>query len=934
MVLKHSRACSLAFSGFAASLVAATLAVAAVPAQADPPTPATAGYLAPYYTLGDLTGDGELSREDLDLLAGAVGTVDTDAAWAAVAPADYDGDGEITLTDVADLSLRLLYDDGPFELIEASAVDMQKAMNAGVITSVELTQAYLDRIAAYDHLQDDTHSRPLNSILATSDVALAAAAASDAARAANGGPSSMLDGIPILLKDNYDTEDMPTSAGCGCWEDNQTADDAFMVAGLRDAGAIILGKASLDEFAYGFVSEYSTGEPAGSTKLVASPYVLSRTAGGSSGGTGASIAANLGGIGFGTDTGGSIRVPSSYNQLVGIRPTVGLASRDGIVPLALSQDTGGPIARSVSDAAIALDAVTGIDPADPVTSDQAGLVPDSYTSFLADDSLEGAKIGYLTQMVSSNATTTRLFNAAVADLTAQGAEVVPITIDGISGTLGEGSGSTNEFKHDLDEYIAHHLDPDVTLRTLTDILASNRFVTSRRNTYNSRNNVSPETYATWMSNHTAVLQNGRTQVTAAMDDNDLDALIYPSTNPYSTYSTNMRLSPNTGLPAVTVPMGQATAEDNTILGAGVNLEFLGRAFDEGPLLGLAYDFEQATHHRTAPELYPALAPAAPSPAVAAASVGGGFTVTPSDTALQIGDTVEVTVAAEGVSDLYAYDLGVSFDPSVLEFTDAVTDISGATYLDPDTGTVRVRHTKLGTSPAAEGSVTLATLTFTAIGEGSSTVSADELTMTGTDLSTSEATGLGSTEIGVELLDAPVATTAPKILGTPRPGTTVTADGGSWDVPGVELSYQWKLNGRPIPGATGMTYRVPGYAAGKRLAVTVTALAPDHYPGTATSPSIKVRYLPVAITLGPTKAKPGKRPLIVANVIEPPFGFAKGSLAVTYDGRLIRRAVPIRHGFGAFRLPAKATGRHLLKVVFTPASGYGTATKRVWIRVKR
>ncbi|WP_139178790.1 amidase family protein, partial [Curtobacterium sp. MCBA15_005] len=174
------------------------------------------------------------------------------------------------------------------------------------------------------------------------------------AERAEHGMTSMLLGVPIAVKDNYDTKDMPTTGGCGCWDDNQTDTDAAMVTGLRDAGAVILAKASLDEFAFGFVSEFSSNQPAGSSLLVASPYNTAQTAGGSSGGTGAAISANLAGIGFGTDTGGSIRVPSTYNQLVGIRPTVGLTSRDGIIPLALSQDTGGPITRSVTDAAVAL----------------------------------------------------------------------------------------------------------------------------------------------------------------------------------------------------------------------------------------------------------------------------------------------------------------------------------------------------------------------------------------------------------------------------------------------------------------------------------------------------------------------------------------------------------------------------------------------------
>ena len=520
------------------------------------------GYLSPYYTTGDLTGDDQVTDEDLDLLVPALGTTDADPGWADVAAADLDEDGEITVTDVADLAQRVLYDDGPFELVEASALDMQKAMNAGVTSSVELTQDYLDRIAAYDELVDDEHSRALNSVITTGgQAALDAAAASDAARAENGGPSSMLDGIPVLLKDNYDTVDLPTSAGNGAWRDNQTETDAFMVGGLRADGAVILGKASLDEFAYGFSSQYTTESEPGSALPVASPYALDRTAGGSSGGTGASIAANLGAIGFGTDTGGSIRVPSSYNQLVGVRPTVGLASRDGIVPLALSQDTGGPMTRSVSDAAIALDAVVGVDPADPLTSEQEGLVPESYTSFLDPDALAGKRIGWVTSMRGSNATTVRLFNQAVSDLESLDATVVELDTTVLTPTLQEGSGSTNEFKHDLDEYIATHLGPDVEERSLRAVIDSGTLVPGRANLYNSRDAITPLQYDAWMLTHTAAIENGEDVTTALLEDNQLDALIYPSGNPYGTQSTNLRLGPNTGMPSVTVPMGQATAEE-------------------------------------------------------------------------------------------------------------------------------------------------------------------------------------------------------------------------------------------------------------------------------------------------------------------------------------------------------------------------------------
>lgn len=607
----HRRAgiAALTLTGVVGALAAAPAATGA------PEAPATSGFLAPYYTELDLTGDDQVTADDLAVVSGSLGLTSADEAWKDVALADTDGDGILTVADLAAVSQRIVYDDGPFELVEATTVDMQAAMNAGVTTSVEITQEYLDRIAAYDRTLVDTAAggRPLASIITTSSVALDAAKQADAVRAEQG-MTSMLLGVPVAVKDNYNTADMVTTAGCGCWDDNQTATDATMVEGLRADGAVILAKASLDEFAFGFASEFSSHQAAGSSTLVASPYSTSRTAGGSSGGTGAAIAANLAGIGFGTDTGGSIRVPSSYNQLVGVRPTVGLASRDGIVPLALSQDTGGPMTRTVTDAAVALDAVVGADPADPVTSRQEGQVPASYTQYLDAGALDGARIGYVPSMLGNNATTLRLWAETRATLGSLGATLVevtpptsysPVLPNGFASVLSEGSGSTNEFKHDLEDYVANHLAPGVEARTLSGIVDSGRFVPSRQGTYVSRDAITSETYEAWAGpegTHTKVLTEGKTLVTAMLDEADLDALVYPSGNPYGTIGTNLRLSPNTGLPAVTVPMGQAS-ETEAIPGAGVNLELLGRDFAEGPLLGLAFALEQATHARTAPALY-------------------------------------------------------------------------------------------------------------------------------------------------------------------------------------------------------------------------------------------------------------------------------------------------------------------------------------------
>lgn len=604
----------------AAVLGTVTAVMAVAPAFAEPEPAASAAMLAPYYTELDLTGDRQVDADDLAVAARYLGMTAADAAWSEIAVIDTDADGEITIADLAALSQRMIYDDGPFELIEASTVDMQAAMNAGVITSVELTQAYLKRIAYYDDKavpyavdpavpgSTTETARPLNAIITTSSTALEAAAAADAERAAHG-MTSMLLGVPVAVKDNYNTKDMVTTGGCGCWNDNQTTGDAHMVEGLRADGAIIIAKASLDEFAYGFSSQFSAFQPAGSSLYVASPYDTTKTAGGSSGGTGAAIAANLAGIGFGTDTGGSIRVPSSYNQLVGIRPTVGLASRDGIIPLALSQDTGGPIARSVTDAALALDAVVGVDESDAITQRQIGKVPESYSSFLDADALKGARIGVIGSLSGTGETATR-FAAARDLLTAQGATVVTITPPAeFSAVTGEGSGSTNEFKHDLDEYIASYLNPNVTARSLQAIIDGGNFVSGYRSTYVSRNAVTPQTYEAWAGaegSHTRQIAAGKALVTQMMDDADLDAIIYPSTSAYGTFASSyMRLSPNTGLPAVTVPMSASGAGEGGQT-VGTNIEFLGRDFSEGTLIGLAYSYEQVTHARTSPRVFGAL----------------------------------------------------------------------------------------------------------------------------------------------------------------------------------------------------------------------------------------------------------------------------------------------------------------------------------------
>lgn len=713
----------------ATSLAAASAVVllcAAPPARAAAPIGSGPLALSPQYTAGDITGDGKIDTHDLDKLERNLGKTVGSPGWPAVAAADLNGDGSLTVADLAAMSQEIIYDDGTFKLIEADALQMQAAMNAGVVTSVELTQAYLDRIAAYDRTVQPGATQPLNAIITTAPDALAQAAASDAARAANHGPRSLLDGIPIVLKDNYDTKDMPTTAGCSCWAANQTSDDSFMVQGLRNAHAIVLAKASMDEFAINTSSTFSTGSAPGSALNVYSPYRptgTSSTSGGSSGGTGASVAANLAALGFGTDTGGSIRVPSSYNQLVGLRPTVGLTSRAGIVPLALSQDSGGPLARTVSDVAIAMDAVAGSDPADPATASASAHVPATYTAYLNKNGLQGKRIGYDPSMIGTNATVKRLFAQTVADLEAQGATVEPITIPNLSAILGEASGSTNEFNHDLNNYVAAHLNPDVPFRSLTEIANSGGYFDPGRGvpsgTYAARGAVTEATYQAWIASHTANIASFRSTVTSTMDANSLDAVIYPTAAPYGSVGSNLRLSPNTGLPALTIPMGQAAGTETYAGIGGANVEFVGRAYAEPTLISLGYSYEQATEHRTTPALYPALAgDVFAGPGQDDDPAGDGtVSVVPSAAAVAKGQQFTVTVS-QSAADLFAYEVTVGYDTGAFSLVSA--DVPGRGVSDTETGkgTVTAINTKVGTSPGSEGATALVVLTFKAAKAGS------------------------------------------------------------------------------------------------------------------------------------------------------------------------------------------------------------------------
>lgn len=486
-----------------------------------------------------------------------------------------------------------------FDFTEATVDSIQSGLSSGATSCSKITRQYLRRINAYDD-----RGPTLNAIIATNPNALSIAADLDVAYAASG-PVGSLHCVPVILKDNYDTFDIPTTAGALALKGFQPDKDAFQVAGLREAGAVILGKANLSEFAFSFTTTSSLG---GTT---VNPYDTTRNAGGSSGGTGAAIAANFGVLGFGTDTGGSIRVPSSFNSLVGIRPTIGLSSRSGIVPLALTQDVGGPMTRTVKDGALALNATVGFDPEDPVTAGSIGKIPADYTDFLKLDGLGDAKLGFVSDLLGSpdnpeSVKTTNVINQAIDALVALGATVKEVTIPNLEEILSFPSLSSFEFKRDLNSYLAERPVPPTGVGTLEDIIESGLYLEDFEAAYISRNQrPAPEDdpeYIRIITERPALTQSSLLKALTG-----LDALIYPSVasppnvlgEPLAAGAGN-RLSPFSGFPAITVPAG--FTED----GLPVGLEFLGRAYDEPTLLGLTYAFEQGTLFRRPPSSTPPL----------------------------------------------------------------------------------------------------------------------------------------------------------------------------------------------------------------------------------------------------------------------------------------------------------------------------------------
>ena len=491
----------------------------------------------------------------------------------------------------------------PFVLDEATITDIHAAFASGTLTCRQLVAAYLARIEAYD---DD--GPVLNAILTVNDRALDRAAEMDARRTEDPGAVGPLHCVPVVLKDNYDTADLPTTGGSTILAESVPVDDAFVVERLRRAGALILAKANLTELARGGTTVSSLG---GQTR---NPYDLTRTPGGSSGGTGAAIAANFATIGTGSDTGQSIRSPASAGSLVGLRPTRGLVSRDGIIPLSTTQDAAGPITRTVQDAARMLDAIAGYDPRDPITAFSLGKVPESFAQALDADGLEGARIGVLLDLFGAEAVhaeVNRVTEAAMARMAALGATMVRIRIPDLDRLTRDLRVASFEAKVAFDAYLAD-LGPAAPVRTLQELIERGTFHASIREgleTDQARaDGLNDEEYHRRLRRR----QYLRQAVMTAMAEHDLDAILYPHQRRLVAsigepqLERNGVLSNGTGFPAITIPGGFSTPSPSASLGVPIGIELLGPEWSEPRLIELAFAFEQATKLRQPPMATPPL----------------------------------------------------------------------------------------------------------------------------------------------------------------------------------------------------------------------------------------------------------------------------------------------------------------------------------------
>jgi Asp-tRNA(Asn)/Glu-tRNA(Gln) amidotransferase A subunit family amidase len=499
----------------------------------------------------------------------------------------------------------------PFQVEEITVADIQRALRSGQITCRGLVEQYLKRIDAYDKT-----GPALNAIVVVNPEALKEAEAKDRLLR-QGTISQPLFCVPTIVKDNFETIGLQSAVGSLSLEGFISARDAFQVKRLKEAGAIVLAKSNMAEFAFTPYETVSSILP-GYTK---NPYALDRVTAGSSGGTAAAVAANFGAVGLGSDTGNSIRGPSSHQALAGIRSTMGLTSRAGVAPLNLLADIAGPMTRTLEDAVLILQVIAGSDPDDPVTVASTPLaqqfapagrpasIPD-YRVALRHDGLKGKRIGILRQAYerdSADPEIVRLFMAAIDDLKREGATIVdPVRVDLDQIRRQQGAGTCGGFKYDINRWLASH-GGRTPVKDLAGIIQSRRFhptVQRRLEQSQEGGENGPDTPACHAeSEYRAQV---RTAVLKVMDSEKLDGFVYPTwSNPprligdlNTPHGDNSQFfSPTTGFPAINVPMGYTR---NNTLPAGIT--FFGRAWDESGLIALGYAYEQATRHRRPPGL--------------------------------------------------------------------------------------------------------------------------------------------------------------------------------------------------------------------------------------------------------------------------------------------------------------------------------------------
>ena len=494
------------------------------------------------------------------------------------------------------------------DVVELSATDARDRMASGQLTSEALTKAYLDRIAKIDDA-----GPKLDAVIEINPNAVADAAALDAERKA-GKIRGPMHGIPLLIKDNVDVAGMVNSAGSLALADNRPAADAFMVKKLRDAGAVILGKTNLSEWA-NFRSTRSTSGWSSRGGQTKNPYVLDRNPCGSSSGTGTAIAASLGAIGVGTETDGSIICPASVNGLAGLKPTVGLVSRSGIIPISISQDTAGPMARTVADVALLLTAMAAVDPADPAAAAAKGKIAPDYTTFLKTDAIKGKRFGVVRQAMGYHPDVDASMSKAVDAIKAAGGEVIDVKVP----TYNEWNDEEfdvllYEFKDGLNAYLKNAKSPHASLEALMAWNKANAkqvmpfFGQEIFEQAQAKGALTDATYT--RARDTAKRLAGRDGLIATLEKNKLDALIAPSLSP--AWPTDHVLGDHfvgagygmaavAGTPSITVPIGDSH-------GLPLGVTFMGRAYSEGELIGFGYALEQATNARKVPAYRPTLAP--------------------------------------------------------------------------------------------------------------------------------------------------------------------------------------------------------------------------------------------------------------------------------------------------------------------------------------